>query len=79
MFMMHKYKPAAKFRSNLAGLLVRAAETLVKATNIDHGYNLKDATTGQCQVHSAKGGHTTFLRNELEFISRLIKLKLSPV
>uniref|UniRef100_A0A6G1SJY0 Fatty acid synthase n=1 Tax=Aceria tosichella TaxID=561515 RepID=A0A6G1SJY0_9ACAR len=77
MFMMHKYKPSAKLQGNC--LLVRAAETLVKDANIDYDYNLKDAITGQCQVHSAKGDHTTFLRNELEFISRLIELKLSPV
>lgn len=77
MFMMHKYKPAAKFQGNC--LLVRAEETLVKNAAIDHDYNLKDAVTGQCQVHSSKGDHTTFIQNELEFISRLIDLKLSPV
>ena len=77
MFMLHKYRPSAKFQGNC--LLVRAAETLVKDASIDYDYNLKDSITGQCQVHSAKGDHTTFLRNELEFISRLIELKLSPV
>lgn len=77
MFMMHKYKPSARFQGNC--LLVRAEETLVKNSSIDYDYNLKDAITGQCQVHSAKGDHTTFMRNELEFITRLIELKLSPV
>lgn len=77
MFMLHKYRPATKFQGNC--LLVRAEETLVKDSSIDFDYNLKDAITGQCQVHSAKGDHTTFIRNELEFISRLIELKLTPV
>lgn len=77
MFMLHKYRPAAKFQGNC--LLVRAEETLVKDSSIDYDYNLKDAITGQCQVHSAKGDHTTFIKNELEFISRLIELKLTPV
>lgn len=77
MFMLHKYRPANKFQGNC--LLVRAEETLVKDSSIDFDYNLKDAITGQCQVHSAKGDHTTFIKNELEFISRLIELKLTPV
>ena len=77
MLMLHKYKPSAKFQGNC--LLVRAEETIVKDSSIDYDYNLKDAITGQCQVHSAKGDHTSFIKNELEFISRLIELKLSPV
>jgi fatty acid synthase len=77
MFMMHKYRPSDKFQGNC--LLVRAAETLVKDANIDYDYNLKDSITGQCQVHSAKGDHTSFLKNELEFVSRLVELKLSPI
>lgn len=77
MFLMHYYKPATKFNGNC--LLVRAEETLVKDSSIDYDYNLKDSITGQCQVHCAKGDHVTFIRNELEFIARLIELKLSPV
>lgn len=77
MFMLLNYKPASKFQGNC--LLVRAAETLVKNAAIGYDYNLKDAITGQCQVHCAKGDHTSFIRNELEFIARLIDLKLTPV
>lgn len=77
MLMLHNYMPSTKFQGNC--LLVRAAETLVKDSSIDYDYNLKDAITGQCQVHSAKGDHTTFIKNELEFITRLIELKLTPV
>lgn len=77
MFMMHYYKPSTKFDGNC--LLVRAEETLVKDSSIDYDYNLKDSITGQCQVHCAKGDHSTFIKNELEFIGRLIELKLSPV
>lgn len=77
MFMLHKYRPATKYQGNC--LLVRAEETLVKDSSIDFDYNIKDTITGQCQVHSAKGDHTTFINNELEFIARLIELKLTPV
>lgn len=77
MLMLHKYRPSNKFQGNC--LLVRAEETLVKNANIGYDYNLKDAITGQCQVHCAKGDHLSFIRNELEFIARLIELKLSPV
>lgn len=76
MFMMHHYKPSAKFNGNC--LLIRAEETLIKDASIDYDYNMKDSITGQCQVHCAKGDHVTFIKNELEFIARLIELKLSP-
>lgn len=77
MVLLHKYKPAKKFDGNCT--LVRAEDALVKGAKIDFDYNLKDAITGQCQVHAAKGDHTTFLKNELEFITRLVELKLNPV
>ena len=77
MVMMHKYEPSAKFDGNC--LLVRAADSLVKSSAISFDYNLKSAITGQCQVHAAKGDHSTFIANELTYIGRLIDLKLSPV